>query len=132
MTTKTIKTILFAGLIAAMILPFSGMQSVDAAHENGEIHEEDGTNAPDDAEYDATKRTDDSPGTHMPDGAQQGFGENRPDGDSMYGDVVEVNPNGGNLPDGADTNGENMTETPMENPGSHKPSAEPVPIEMEN
>lgn len=30
MTTKTIKTILFAGLIAAMILPFSGMQIAEA------------------------------------------------------------------------------------------------------
>lgn len=31
MTTKTIKTILFASLIAAMILPFSGMMMADAA-----------------------------------------------------------------------------------------------------
>jgi hypothetical protein len=34
MTTTTIKTILFASLIAAMILPFSGMQFADAKSDN--------------------------------------------------------------------------------------------------
>jgi len=35
MTTKTIKTILFASLIAAMILPFSGMQIAEANIDDG-------------------------------------------------------------------------------------------------
>ena len=34
MTTKTIKTILFASLIVAMILPFTGMQSASAMTED--------------------------------------------------------------------------------------------------
>lgn len=43
MTTKTIKTIVFAALFAAMILPFSGMQSVHAVHESEEEHGADET-----------------------------------------------------------------------------------------
>lgn len=46
MTYKNTKTILFASLIVAMILPFSGMQSVDATHVNGEDHTPDKTHLP--------------------------------------------------------------------------------------
>ena len=57
MITKTTKTILLAALIAAMILPFSGMQSVDATAGEGhdipapysrESGEPDGSHASDD------------------------------------------------------------------------------------
>lgn len=57
MTTKTIKTIVFAALFAAMILPFSGMQSVYA----------DETNLPADAELgEADGSLEHGHGGHMP------------------------------------------------------------------
>ena len=46
MTYKNTKTILFASLIVAMVLPFSGMQFVDATHVNGEEHTPDKSHVP--------------------------------------------------------------------------------------
>ena len=46
MNTKTTKTIVFAALIAAMILPFGGMQTVYADHTAEGEHVPDGSHAP--------------------------------------------------------------------------------------
>ncbi len=80
MTTKTQKTIVFAALIATMILPFGGMQSVYAIEEpDVEIHPQV------EVEPDGTNQTDESDGSH---------GQDQVVLDGSNGADVEVEPSG--------------------------------------
>jgi len=152
MNTKTTKTLVFAALIAAMILPFGGIQTVSAFHEGDEHVRPGGSNLPEgDEPYgelptepydepDKSRQASELLGTHLPLDAELGESETVPvktpghaDWDKEHGEIsmplpyptpVVVESDGSSIPDGETADHSNRS---VDSEGLFLPGVEVIP-----
>lgn len=131
MTTKTIKTILFAALFAAMVLPFSGMGSVYAVHEDGAEHVPDGTNQGEEGNGSNLPEGSTPDGSNQPaekDGTHGTGDQGVPDGSHQDGEA-----DGSHGPTGAEQDGSHQSEESngLPQPPVNKPEVPNLPADAE-